>query len=234
MRSLARYFVSAVILMVVGLAVWTTGRLEQRSNDARKQLLTLMYDGPAGEYDSIERDLRYLRAVPPLGAIDRGIREQRATSRYWRARYSELTPKTDAAGGTVEREPGLMLVAANAAYRDAGAAANDPGAVQRLEAVLGQYSEVLRAGPWQYDAAYNYEFLARRRDALIRAKGQKPGQRGRPAAEPPLRPATLHGRPGEVPPGADMNEFKVIVPQRSDERREQPEAGKGGPKARKG
>ena len=31
-----------------------------------------------------------------------------------------------------------------------------------------------------------------------------------------------------------MNEFKVIVPQRSDERREQPEAGKGGTKARKG
>jgi len=31
-----------------------------------------------------------------------------------------------------------------------------------------------------------------------------------------------------------MNEFKVIVPQRSDERKEQPEAGKGGPKIRKG
>ena len=49
-----------------------------------------------------------------------------------------------------------------------------------------------------------------------------------------MPPHTLHGRPGEVPPGADMNEFKVIVPQRSDERREQPEAGKGGTKARKG
>ena len=107
--------------------------------------------------------------------------------------------------------------------------------MQRLEGVLGQYSDVLRRGPWQFDAAYNYEFLARRRDALIRARSQKPGQRARQAAaEAALPPHTLHGRPGDVPPGADMNEFKVIVPQRSDERREQPEAGKGGPKARKG
>jgi hypothetical protein len=234
MKTLTRYFVPAAILMVVGFVTWTTGRLEQRSTDARKQLLTLIYDGPVAEYDALERDLRYLRAVPPLAAIDRGIREQRATSRYWRSRYDELAPKTDAAGGVLERDPGLLLVAANAAYRDSGTGQNDPAAVQRLEAVLGQYSEVLRTAPWQYDAAYNYEFLARRRDALIRAKGQKPGQRGRQAAAPVLPPHTLHGRPGEVPPGADMNEFKVIVPQRSDERREQPEAGKGGPKARKG
>src|ERR1700742_1194297 len=114
MKSLTRYFAPAALLMVVGLVTWTTGRLEQRSTDARKQLLTLMYEGPVAEYDVLEQELRYLRAVPPLGAIDRGIREQRATSRYWRSRYSELTPKTDAAGGVLERDPALLLVAANA------------------------------------------------------------------------------------------------------------------------
>ena len=106
------------------------------------------------------------------------------------------------AGGGAEPDPGLLLVAANAAYRDAGSGQNDPGAVQRLEGVMGQYSDVLRRGPWQFDAAYNYEFLAKRRDALIRARGQKPGQRGRQAAAPTMPPHTLHGRPGEVPPGA--------------------------------
>jgi hypothetical protein len=234
MRVLTRYFVPAAILMIVGFVIWTTGRIEQRATDARKQLLMLMYDGPVAEYDALEQDLRYLRLMPPLGTIHSGIREQRATSRYWSGSYGELAPKTDAAGGVTERDPGLLLVAANAAYREAGAGQNDPGAVQRLEAVLDQYTDVLRRGPWQFDAAYNYEFLARRRDALIRAQSQKPSQRGRQAVVQATPPHTIHGRPGEVPPGADMNEFKVIVPQRSDERREQPEAGKGGVKARKG
>ena len=105
MRTLTRYFVPAAVLMVVGLVTWTMGRLEQRSTDARKQLLTLVFDGPAAEYDALEQDLRYLRVVPPLGAIDNGVREQRATSRYWRGSYGELAPKTDAAGGVTERDP---------------------------------------------------------------------------------------------------------------------------------
>jgi hypothetical protein len=234
MRVLTRYFVPAAILLIVGLVIWRTGRIEQRSTEARKQLLTLAFDSPAADYDALEQDLRYLRAVPPVGAIETGLREQRATSRYWRGRYDELALKTDATGGVTERDPGLLLVAANAAYRTVAGAQNDPGGVQRLEGVLTQYSDVLRRGPWQYDAAYNYEFLARRRDALIRARGQKAAQRGRQTNALAMPEHTLHGRPGEVPPGADMNEFKVIVPQRSDERREQPEAGKGGPKARKG
>ena len=234
MRALTRYFVTAAILLIVGVVIWRMGRIEQRSTEARRQLLTLAFDSPAADYDALDRELRYLRVVPPLGAIESGLREQRATSRYWRGRYSELAVKTDAVGGVTERDPGLLLVAANAAYREAATGQNDPGAVQRLEGVLTQYSDVLRRGPWQYDAAYNYEFLAKRRDALIRSRSQKSGQRGRQAAAPEMPEHTLHGRPGDVPPGADMNEFKVIVPQRSDQRREQPEAGKGGPKARKG
>jgi hypothetical protein len=236
MKTLTRYFVPAAVLIIVGLVIWTMGRLEQRSTDARKQLLTLVFDRAAADYDALEQDLRYLRAVPPLGGLDSGIREQRASSRYWRGSYDELIPKTDAAGGTTEADPALLLVAANAAYRGGSTSPNDPNAVQQLEGVISQYSDVLRKGPWQFDAAYNYEFLARRRDTLIRARSQKPAQRGRQAAAPEVvvPPHTLHGRPGDVPPGADMNEFKVIVPQRSDERREQPEAGKGGTKARKG
>jgi hypothetical protein len=234
MKTLTRYFVPAAILLIVGFVIWRMGRIEQRATDASKQFLTLVFDGPAGDYDALERDLRYLRVVPPIGAIDSAIRDQRATSRYWRGSYDELVPKSDPAGGGAASNPALMLIAANGAYRVAGSGQNDPNAVQRLEGVITQYSDVLRRGPWQYDAAYNYEFLARRRNALIHARSQKPGARGRQVAAAPTPPHTLHGRPGDVPPGADMNEFKVIVPQRSDERREQPEAGKGGTKARKG
>ena len=184
MRTLTRYFVPAAVLMVVGFVIWTMGRLEQRSTDARKQLLTLVFDGPAAEYDALEQDLRYLRVVPPLGAIDSGMREQRATSRYWRGSYGELAPKTDAAGGVTERDPGLLLVAANAAYRDASTGQNDPerGATPRGCAgpVLGR----AQARP-----------LAVRCRLQLRIPRQAP-RRPHPRPEPETRPAWAPGGRG--------------------------------------
>jgi hypothetical protein len=44
----------------------------------------------------------------------------------------------------------------------------------------------------------------------------------------------LHGRAGAPPQNISMAGFKVIIPQRSDERTESEEAGKGGVKRRKG
>ena len=45
---------------------------------------------------------------------------------------------------------------------------------------------------------------------------------------------TLHGRPGGPPPASDMSQFKIVIPKRGDERKENPEAGKGGTKVRRG
>ena len=105
MRALTRDFVPAAILLIVGLVIWRTGRIEQRLTEARKQLLTLAFDSPAADYDAIEHDLRYLRAVPPVSAIESNLREQRAASRYWRGRYNELVLKSEAVGGVTERDP---------------------------------------------------------------------------------------------------------------------------------
>ena len=73
--------------------------------------------------------------------------------------------------------------------------------------------------------------------------------RGRPAvtaknaARPQLRPtdeqdlpsgSTLHGKPGGPPPATDMNQFKIVIPKRGEERKDAPDAGKGGQKIRKG
>lgn len=232
MRVLSRYLLVAAILAVAGLGVWRTGRLQQRSAEAHRHLLTLMFDAPLEEYEVLGRDLRYLRQAPILSGIDDGIRQQRATSSYWRGRFDELVLKASPTGEVTERDPALLLLAANAAYRSAAIDESSPAAVQRMEGLVSQYSDALRRGRWQFDAAYNYEFIAKRRDQLIRARGK--GTQKRPDAAALGVPQTIHGRAGSVPPGADMSEFKIVVPQRSDERREQPEAGKGGPKARKG
>jgi len=45
---------------------------------------------------------------------------------------------------------------------------------------------------------------------------------------------TLHGRPGAPPAKSDMSQFKIVIPKRGEERKDNPEAGKGGQKIRKG
>lgn len=233
MRVLSRYLIVASVLVAAGIGSRTAGRLQERAAAAQVRLLTMNFDAPTGEYDAIERELQYLRQAPGLASMDAGIRAQRATSRYWQGRYADLAPTTTAGGQIAERDPSLLLLAANAAYRSTTHEANDPTAVPRLEGLLTQYADALRRAPWRFDTAYNYEFVARRRDGLVRTRaGKAPAAatRGGAAAPPPA----IHGHAGTVPPGVDMSEFKIVVPQRSDERREQPEAGKGGPKPRRG
>lgn len=233
MSSLLRYALTTVLLAALGFGAWRAGGLQQRAAEAHRQLLTLEFEAPAATVAAIEKDLSYVQALPGFASMTNGLREQRVASSYWRGRYDELALPTSATGEITETNRTALLFSANAAYRSAGIDESSPAAVQRMEGLMARYADVLRRSDWQYDAAYNYEFVARRRDALIRARGR--GQQKRAADEPSSgAPSTIHGRAGAVPPGTDMQEFKVVVPQRSDERREQPEAGKGGPKARKG
>ena len=92
------------------------------------------------------------------------------------------------------------------------------------------------------DAAYNYEFAIRAREALVRARPPAAGK------NPPARAAlkarddevdlpsgpTLHGRPGSPPAATAMNQFKIVIPKAGEERRDTPDGGKGGQKVRKG
>ena len=242
LRTILRYWILAAVLAAIGATLYSVGGLQQRTAAAHQQLLTLQFAGSGGEYDAMAEDVGRMvpvpgasglaAAIPGATLLTSGVREQRATTKYWQQQYGELALKTSATGEVIERDPVLLLLAANAAYRDASRDESSPTAVQRLEVALAQYADVLKRGSWQYDAAYNYEFVTRRRDALIKARSARAAER-RDLPKPPPG-TTLHGLAGSVPPGTDMSDFKIVVPQRSDERREQPEAGKGGPKQRKG
>ena len=89
------------------------------------------------------------------------------------------------------------------------------------------------------DAAFNYEYAIRTRDALAKTRGAAPAKGAAKAAakanetDLPAGP-TLHGRPGAPPAAVDMNQFKIVIPKRGDERKDAPDAGKGGQKIRKG
>lgn len=242
-RILLRYWLLAALLAIVGLTLRTMGDLTQRTAASQRRVLTLDLEASAADAATASAatptglvgSLTSSGALAPVAGaagLAGDSRASRATALYWQRQYGELALKTSATGEVLERDPAVLLTAANAAYRRASADETGPNAVAAVEAVVGQYADVLRRGTWQFDAAYNYEFATRRRDALIKARSARPAER-RELPKPPAT-TTLHGQAGSVPPGTDMSDFKIVVPQRSDERREQPEAGKGGPKQRKG
>jgi hypothetical protein len=100
--------------------------------------------------------------------------------------------------------------------------------VTRLEGIAKQYADVLREQPENEDAAYNYEYVLRLRQAAMTAKQTIPG------LDPAAGGLTVHGVPGAPPPDSDAKKFKMIVPMTPDERQEAEEAGRSGRKIRKG
>lgn len=230
MRILTRYLVAALLIVIVGVIVRSAGRLYERATGTRQHLLTMAFDRVEADGDAREQRMALL---PGLRTVETGRREDRAASQYWRRRYADVLAKAPSTTvDAAEHDPAVLLLAANAAYRSLPPDQDGPATVVRLEGLLTQYADTLRRAPWQFDAAFNYELIARRRDAIVRARG-KAGAAGKEAGlSAPVH--TIHGSAGAVPPGVDMSEFKVVVPKQSDERREQPEAGKGGPRARKG
>jgi hypothetical protein len=164
-----------------------------------------------------------------------------AKSEYWRGEYDRVIPVAAPADRT-DRDPDLerLLLSANAAFRKTQREAPPRQAhVQQLDAVLQSYASVLKSGPFVADAAYNYEFVARLREAISR--GKPPASATARAAGPtepravdlPAGP-TIHGRPGAPPPGTKGEEFEIIAPMEFGDREAQPEPNAGGKPLRKG
>jgi len=239
MKSVVVPLVVAIVLALAGTGFWLAGQTETRLADAHKQLATLQYGEASAASDEVEQTFgleRRLPVVGPQSEVD--VRDLRAEAQYWRTDYASLAPQRDAAGTLIETNPALQLVSANAAFRTGQQAADRLDAVRRLDAVVKTYADVLRNSGGQADAAYNYELAVRARDTLAkpRAAASKAASKPQPPADDsdlPMGP-TLHGKPGGPPPAVNMNQFKIVIPKRGEERNDAPDAGKGGTKIRKG
>jgi hypothetical protein len=239
MKSVVAPLVVAIVLALAGTGFWLVGQTETRLADAHKRLATLQYSEASAASDEVEQTLgleRRLPVVGPQSEVD--VRDLRAETRYWRTDYASLAPERDAAGTLTETNPALQLVSANAAFRTGQQAADRLEAVRRLDAVVKTYADVLRNSGGQADAAYNYELAVRARDTLAkpRAGAAAKAVKAQPPADDSDLPAgpTLHGKPGGPPPAVNMNQFKIVIPKRGEERNDAPDAGKGGTKIRKG
>jgi hypothetical protein len=240
--------VLVALLAGAGGVCWTAGQLQARLADANGRMVMLQYDGSLGEYDDIEHSLGYLgrfpaRATRMAAAVDQG----RATALYWDKRYGALSLARDASGQLVETNPDILFLAANALYRAGRRPEADRAAiVGALDVAIATYADVLRRAPGHVDAAYNYEYAVRARDAAAR-RGDAPrgrtsgGDRPRVADDGSARQhdlppgPTMHGRPGAPPPDQENSRFKVLVPTQPEERQGNPDqAGHGSRRVRKG
>jgi hypothetical protein len=240
MKSILLPAVLAIAFAAAGSAFWTIGHAEQQLADAHRQLAVLQYASASDQSDASVDSPALVQRIGGLGRDDQvDARHLHATADYWETRYNALEPKRDAGGAITETDPDLLLLAANAAFRTTQ---NDPdrgNTLRRLDGVVKTYAEVLKKDASSMDAAYNYEFVVRTRDALARTKpGTKPPSAAAPKtaaadADLPAGP-TLHGRPGGPPAKTDMAQFKIVIPKRGEERKDDPQAGKGNVKVRKG
>ena len=251
MKSAVGPFLAAVVLALAGGAFWIAGQTEHRLAEVHKQLAMLRYADAESEGGEIEQSLGFERRVPMLGhAVEADARDVRAAAGYWRSDYAAVTPQKDANGVVTETDPAILFLSANAAFR-ASQNVDRLNAVRRLDDVVRNYAEVLKAqakgceadaracDARATDAAFNYEYAIRTRETLAKSRPPAASKNASKIAarteddDLPVGP-TLHGRPGGPPPATDMNQFKIVIPKRGEERKDAPDAGKGGQKIRKG
>jgi hypothetical protein len=241
MKSAIAPFLFAVLFAVAGVGFYVAGQTEKRLAGVHQQLAMLHYADASSESEQVETDLGAARRVPQVGlAAATDLRDTRAVATYWSGGYSAITPQKDANGVITETDPQILLLTANAAFRSSQS--DDRAAtLRKLDAVVKSYGDVLRNSPGHVDAAYNYEYAIRVRDNVAKAKPSPAGKTAKAtlkAVEEVMGdlPAgsTVHGKPGGPPPATDMAQFKIVIPKRGEERKDNPEAGKGGVKVRKG
>lgn len=230
MRSIAGFVVGAVVLALAAYALLGVARLEGYMAEAGERLATLQYEAARESLTAARQYSGRARFVPWLGSdVRQEIQAREAALSYWARDYETVLPAgaepvTAVDEGNVE----LQLVVANAAHRMGQARFADRDAVaQVLEETAAGYLTVLKNETWHPDAAFNYEYLIRLRDAA--AKGQAP-----PPPQENEEDADL-GEAGAPTPATSQEGFEIYIPLEEGERNPSGgEAGQSGPRERKG
>ena len=231
MKSLAARVVVALVLLALAAISASEGRRLRQAALTHERLATLRDARPD------EESTGPLVRLPMVGtAEDEGATAAKAE--YWRADYTALRSlSTD-----TERDPDpeVLLLAANAAYRQAQRERLARQAhVEQLDGVLQAYASALKSNRFVADAAYNYEFVARLRESIGRSRAsvaaRSPASKSTAARASDLPPGpTIHGSPGGPPPGTKGEQFEILTPMEFGDREAQPDPTTGGRPLRKG
>ena len=222
-RPVLTRLAAATLLLAAGELLRQGGRTDDRIAAALERQAVAPAVA-AAEFGEIARAPGLIGRAPILGAaLVREIRLRQAEAEYWSGDYAALTLLDAGEEAVVDAE--MMFLSANAMFRQLQRAQPDATIVRALDETLRRYALVLQNDPGLADAAYNYEIVARLREAA--ASGIFTDLQ---VEEVP----NVQGEEGSPPEGTRPAEFNVIVPLQPDERRDQQEAGSGGPPDRKG
>ena len=211
---------AGVQLIVLGGVTWRAAGVADAAAHVHEQMATLRSSAAA-------TGLSGPGWLMPLATLlDSDVRTHETVAAYWTGDYRSLA---DRDRSETSEQADALLLSANAALRRAQReAAGRPLTSERLDQVLQAYAAVLKNSGFDRDAAYNYEYVARLRDAAARAKPPRPEPPSRTPVrnlrpgDLPLGP-TIHGRPGTHPPATKGEEFEVLTPMNFGDREAQPE-----------
>ena len=216
--------VLAPLLIAAGLFLRQTALVEERLADVREELAISGRIGSAEQHD-LDAALAPVHAVPVIGTrLSAQVSRRQTEAAYWKGDYDAVTgsEKTGEDAVASNADPELLMLFADADFRRALRSNASPDVLIRtLEGVQKRYAAVLAAAPAVVDASYNYEFVARLRQAL--AQGRRPS---------PPPPNHQLGDEGGPPTGSEEGDFKLIVPLQPEERQDETTPG-GGPRFRR-
>ena len=232
MKAITGYLFGALMLALLGTLSLGAGRLDRDRAHGQQSLVALNYQEPDKALETAERYFEYGSRLPwmgePLHESLHDVQARRAALRYWQHQYGTIVPQqADPVSGVPADNIELQLVVANAVYRSGQAIAKDrQTTLQALDAGIQAYLGVLKNSSRHEDAAYNYEYLNRLRDDLLKGR-RKPGL--------PSPEDNPHGRVGGQPPeDPEASKLKIYIPLESEEREKAGQAGRGAPVRRKG
>jgi hypothetical protein len=230
MRSTIGVALAAIMLALFGFAFLGVARLEGRMADAGQRLSTLQY-GPAHEsLTEAEQHANQARFVPWLGSDARQeIRARQAAVQYWQRQYDAVLPAgAEPVAAVDEENVELQLVVANSAFRVHQTEFKDKqSTIKALEETAAGYLTVLKNNTWHPDAAFNYEYIIRLRDAAAKGSQPPPPQKNEEESD--------NGESGAPTPATSQEGFQIYIPLEQGEKNPTGgEAGKASAKERKG
>ena len=233
----------ALLLVAAGAGLWRVAAYERDAADAYAQMGMLRFARVVSRSSEPEVRLAVIDSVPWLSEQVYGDRRWRRTlAQYWLGQYSEIADSSEAEAPNAHPSPELLLLRANAAFRDLQRTTADRATkLKNAEAVIQRYAQVLKSTDLE-DAAYNYEYVVRVRNALAKPSPAREqaallatlSQKAGTAAKDLPQGRTIHGQPGEYPVGTGTSPFNTIIPMETEERDTEIEAGVTGRKQRKG
>jgi hypothetical protein len=230
MRSTIGFAIAALALGLFGFAFMGVARLEGHMADAGDRLSTLQYSAAQESLTAAEEYANPARFVPWLGSDDRQeIRARQAAVQYWQRQYDVILPAgAEPVAAVDETNVELQLVVANSAYRVHQTEFKDKQAtIKALEETAAGYLTVLKNNTWHSDAAFNYEYIIRLRDAAAKGSQPPPPQKNEEESD--------NGESGAPTPATSQEGFQIYIPLEQGEKNPTGgEAGKASAKERKG